>query len=113
MLLLRFPDRVLERLVSIRLRNALLTASSFGKALATCGSSTITFVDSRIRFAYLPRTNSPKSARLYFGRPQSFSSDLAIIRKIALRRPIIRLCPDPMQFIITAPSNNQAYDGGA
>jgi hypothetical protein len=29
-------------------------------------------------FAYLPRTNSPKSARLYSRRPQSLSSDLAM-----------------------------------
>src|SRR6266436_8263227 len=62
---------------AIKPRRALLTALSFGKTLATCGSSTMTFVDFRIRLAYLPRTNSPKSDRLYCVRNQSLSSDLA------------------------------------
>src|SRR5205085_11164740 len=59
----------------IKPRSALLTALSLGKTFATCGSSTTTLVDSRMRLAYLPRTNSPRSDRLYSGLPQSLSSD--------------------------------------
>ncbi|MGH9907095.1 MAG: hypothetical protein ACRD8U_16110 [Pyrinomonadaceae bacterium] len=69
-----------ERVGDIKLRSALLTASSFGNAFATSGSSTITFVDSRIRFCILARTSSPKSDRLYSGRDQSLSSDLAFFQ---------------------------------
>src|ERR1051325_5142624 len=55
---------VSERVDRIKPRSALLTASSFGKAFATCGSRTTTFVDSRIRLAYLQnvRDNSMKKA---------------------------------------------------
>jgi hypothetical protein len=42
------------------------------------------FVDSRIRFAYLPRNNSSKSDRLYSGRNQSLSSDLAFFINLSL-----------------------------
>src|SRR6267142_3981651 len=73
-----------ERASSISPRSALFTASSFGKAFATCGSSTITFVAERIRLAYLPRTKTPKSDRLYSGRDQSLSSDLAFFIDFSL-----------------------------
>src|SRR5258706_12494025 len=61
-LFLRFVlTLVSERVDRIKPSRALLTASSFGKAFATCGSSTTTFVDSRMRFAYLPYASLPKS----------------------------------------------------
>src|SRR5262249_50161685 len=68
--------RAEERATSMSPRKALFTASSLGKTFATYGSRTTTFVEARTRLAYLPRTNSPKSDRLYSGRSQSFSSGL-------------------------------------
>ena len=73
-----------ERAGDIKPRSASLTASSFGNAFAISGSSTITFVDSRMRAAYLPRTSLPKSDRLYSGRDQSLSSDLAFFIDFSL-----------------------------
>src|ERR1043166_1159362 len=76
---------VSERVDRIKPRSALLTASSLGKAFATCGSRTTTFVDSRIRLAYLPRTNLPRSDRLYSRLPQSLSSEeLAFFIELSL-----------------------------
>lgn len=64
------------RVPRIKPRKALFTASEFGKALATSGSRITIFDDSVSRFVYFPRTSSPKSERLYSGRPQSLASDL-------------------------------------
>src|SRR6266849_4667191 len=84
-LLLRFDlDLAPESVAPISSRSALLTASSLGKTLATCGSSTMTLVDFLILLAYLPRTISPKSDRLYSGRDQSLSSDLAFFIDFSL-----------------------------
>src|SRR4030095_961299 len=63
--------------VEIKLRSALFTASLVGNAFATSGSSRTIIDDLLKRFAYFPRTSSPRSERLYSARPQSFSSDLA------------------------------------
>lgn len=78
--------RAEERASFISPRRALFTASSLGKTFATCGSSTITFVEVRTRLAYLPRTNSPRSDRLYSGRSQSLSSDLPFFINFPLKR---------------------------
>ena len=49
------------RMICARARKELFTASAFGKARATSGSSTTTFVPSACRRAYLPRTPAEKS----------------------------------------------------
>lgn len=68
---------VVFRAISMSERRALLTASSFGKAWNTFGLRTMTFDDSFMRSAYLPRTRPPgKSDRLYFARSSSLSGSL-------------------------------------
>src|SRR5262245_25410208 len=80
----RVLRRAEERATSMSPRRALFTASSLGKTFATCGSRTTTFVEARTRLAYLPRTNSPKSDRLYSGRSQSLSSGLPFFINFSL-----------------------------
>jgi hypothetical protein len=76
----RLVTRVVFRASSINDRRAVFTASSLGNALATSGLRTTTFDDSRIRFAYLPRTSpSGKSERLYSARNSSLSGALFFI----------------------------------
>jgi hypothetical protein len=59
----RLVGRVVLFAISINERRALLTASSFGNALATSGLRTMTLDDSFRRFVYLPRTKAAGKSR--------------------------------------------------
>ncbi len=65
---------------SSRTRSARLTAPAFGNAAAMSGSSTTTFVPSRYRDTYFPRTPLRKS---YSGRMVSRSAERLVLFLIA------------------------------
>ena len=69
--------------ISAKDRNAALTAAEFGNRPATSGAMT-TFELARSRSMYFPRTNVPKSERLYSGR----SSSLAIVLAFLIEFPL-------------------------
>src|SRR2546421_9058794 len=98
----------LERDDRINPRSAVFTASSFGKAFATWGSSTTTLVDSRMRLPYLPRTSSPRSDRLYSALPQSFSSEsLAFFINLSLLSRRLSSGDDSNRFTSFGVRNSQ------
>src|SRR5438309_11623969 len=68
---------VVASATSINPFSALLTASSFGNASATSGSSTTMVVCSARRAAYFPLTSVPKSERLYSDLSSSTAFRLA------------------------------------
>ncbi len=72
--------------ISARDRNAALTAAAFGNTSTISGSSTTTFELACSRAAYLPRTSSPNSDRLYSGRSASSTALLAFFIDVAARK---------------------------
>src|SRR5580692_3907262 len=74
------PRREPARLaISTKDRNAALTAAAFGNSSATSGSMTTTLELARSCSVYFPRTNVPKSERLYSERSSSAATVLAFL----------------------------------
>jgi hypothetical protein len=70
--------------ISARDRNAALTAAAFGNRSASSGSRTTTFELVWSRSMYFPRTNGPKSERLYSARSSSAASFLGLPHELPL-----------------------------
>src|SRR5215813_12267879 len=62
------PTRPARWAISASDRSAALTDAAFGNRSDISGSSTTTFDLARSRLTYFPRTNAPKSERLYSAR---------------------------------------------
>src|SRR3989338_7866449 len=109
-------ERVVGRAEDLRSRSssrsALLTARSFGNALATFGSRTTTFVASRTRCAYLPRTSVPKSERLYSGRRSSVARRLALFIDLPLAWCCGSCADDPDCIVAVGVSDSQKAAAG-
>ena len=74
------PRREPARLaISAKDRNAALTAAAFGNSSATSGAMTTTLELARSCSAYFPRTNAPKSERLYSVRSSFATTVLAFL----------------------------------
>jgi hypothetical protein len=80
------PRREPARLaISAKDRNAALTAAAFGNSSATSGAMTTTLEPARSFSVYFPRTNAPKSERLYSERSSSAAAVLAFLIELPFR----------------------------
>jgi hypothetical protein len=95
------PRREPARLaISAKDRNAALTAAAFGNSSATSGAMTTTLELARSCSVYFPRTNAPKSERLYSERSSSAATVLAFLIELAFRSRRKRRGDDPNYVVI-------------
>jgi len=93
--------------ISAKDRNAALTAAAFGNRSATSGAMTTTLELVRSRSVYFPRTNAPKSERLYSERSSSAAAVLAFLIELAFRSRRKTSSDDPNYVVILDVRNHE------